>query len=115
MVRLTNPQLADQWRKRFERFDRSDVTVAEFCRREDYPVASFYQWRRKLRQSDDSNAGGFVAVEIDPRRFEVMQDSVIEIELPGGAVVRFPAETPDAVQRKLIAAIVDATTDEVQP
>jgi hypothetical protein len=112
VARFPNPVLADQWRKRFERFDRSDLTVAQFCQREDYCVASFYQWRRKLRQPIDSTAGGFVAVEIDSNRFGKTPDSSIEIELPGGAVMRFPAEAPDALQRKLISAINSATTDE---
>ena len=31
MARLPNPQLAQQWRERLERFDHSELTIAEFC------------------------------------------------------------------------------------
>ena len=37
------------WGKRLDRFDRTDVTVAQFCRQEGVSQAAFYNWRRKLR------------------------------------------------------------------
>jgi hypothetical protein len=37
------------WAKRLDRFDRADVTVAQFCRQEGVSQAAFYYWRRKLR------------------------------------------------------------------
>jgi transposase-like protein len=36
------------WGKRFNRFARADVIVAQFCRQEGVSQAAFYQWRRKL-------------------------------------------------------------------
>jgi transposase-like protein len=37
------------WRERLEEFDRGTVTVSEFCQRLGVCVATFYQWRRRLR------------------------------------------------------------------
>ena len=47
--KVPDPQLAQQWRDRLRRFDHCDLSVAEFCRLEEYSVASFYHWRRGLR------------------------------------------------------------------
>ena len=35
-----------------ERFHRSNLTAVEFCQRERVSTASFYQWRKKLEDSD---------------------------------------------------------------
>ena len=51
MTRLPNPQLALQWRERLDRFDQSELTVAGFCEQEGCSTASFYQWRRRLRDA----------------------------------------------------------------
>ena len=40
-----------EWRKRFERFRRSGLTVARFCEGERVSVPSFYYWRKKFGQT----------------------------------------------------------------
>ena len=40
---------ADQWRKIIEQHQRSGWTVTAFCQRAGVSQASFYGWRRKLR------------------------------------------------------------------
>ena len=40
------------WRERLRRFDSGNLTVAEFCHREGVSNPSFYQWRKRLKQSD---------------------------------------------------------------
>src|SRR3989304_3284226 len=40
--------------KRWERFEASSVTVAEFCRREGVSTAAFYRWRKRLRRQSAS-------------------------------------------------------------
>lgn len=49
MGRSINSALWEQWRARMVRYSESDLTVAEFCWSEDVSQASFYQWRRKLK------------------------------------------------------------------
>ena len=46
MPRTPSPELAREWRDRVCRFEQCGLTVAEFCQREGYSAASFYQWRR---------------------------------------------------------------------
>ncbi|MEX0586557.1 MAG: transposase [Pirellulales bacterium] len=39
------------WQVRLRRYERSGLTVAEFCGREGISTASFYQWRRRLAET----------------------------------------------------------------
>ncbi len=113
MSRVSDPQLADQWRHRLDRFQNSDLTVAQFCKSEGYSVASFYRWRHKLTQQSVSAVGAFVAVEVDPFQNE-QGNGTINIELPGGAIVRLDPAASQDVLRKSVAAVVDATSGEIR-
>jgi len=48
MTRGSRPAKIEQWSERFERFERSGLTVVQFCRQEGVSQPSFYQWRKKL-------------------------------------------------------------------
>lgn len=113
MARLPNSQLAQQWRERLERFDHSGLTIAEFCELEGYSTASFYQWRRKLRSLEIQMAPAFVPVDFDPKDLEGRAQRGVEIDLPGGAIVKVPSGATEAEQRQLIQAVVQATSAEV--
>jgi putative transposase len=45
---------ADAWRALLVRFAQSGLTVQAFCEHEGIGIASFYQWRAKLRGSGDA-------------------------------------------------------------
>ncbi|TWT92263.1 IS66 family insertion sequence element accessory protein TnpA [Neorhodopirellula pilleata] len=108
MNAFPNPELARQWRERIERFDDAGTTIAEFCHAEGYSVASFYQWRRRLRQAACEPAG-FIAVEVPDNQELSVVPANIEIELPGGAIVRLNAHGGVSVFEPLLAAVVAAT------
>lgn len=113
MTRLPNPQRALHWRERLGRFDQSELTVAAFCELEGCSTASFYQWRRRLRAGELSSASAFVPVEFDSGDLGTGAERTIQIDLPGGAVVRIPSGATVSEQRGLIAAVVQATSAEV--
>ncbi|MCA9136518.1 MAG: hypothetical protein KDB00_07160, partial [Planctomycetales bacterium] len=115
VAKTPNPELARQWRDRMERFEHSGLTVAEFCKTEKYSVASFYQWRRKLanKLAGDARTAAFVPVELSPGSLSLPhgQDAIdnnsLQIELPGGALVRVGAHASDDQQRRLIKNVVE--------
>ena len=115
MARLPNPQLALQWRERLERFDHSELTIAEFCDLEGCSTASFYQWRQKVRSGELQTKPAFVAVDLDTSDLAGRAGRGIEIDLPGGAIVKVPVGATRAEQRQLIEAVVQATSDKVAP
>jgi hypothetical protein len=119
MTRLPDPKLADQWRDRLLRFDRSGLSVADFCIDENYSPASFYQWRRRLADSANLAPASFVAAKVislgggeSPLRQSA--ELAIRIELPGGATVCLDADAPGELLRRSIVAVLDATRHEVQ-
>ncbi|RPH77050.1 MAG: hypothetical protein EHM77_08495 [Planctomycetaceae bacterium] len=89
------------WGKRLDRFDRADVTVAQFCRQEGVSQASFYQWRRKLRaqsaasqRNQDPPLPRFLPVSLAttstaPTPPPSTPRSRMTIDLPGGIRIRF--------------------------
>ena len=84
-----------RWTDRLSRFDESGLTVAQFCKQERCSPASFYQWRRKLRDNESAQATGptFVPVKIrDVTEPLMSRQATVSLDLPGG--VRLKIEVP---------------------
>jgi hypothetical protein len=85
------------------------LSVAAFCRRSRIPQASFYAWRRKLR-----DAATFTEVRIVPEA--APSGGALELILPGGRsiVVRpgFDRATLVALVEALERGAVDAAGEE---
>ena len=99
------------WRERLARFDRGDLTVAEFCRREGVSNPSFYQWRKRLQQRGrrarrvEQADPGASTVGL-PGRFlpvNVAGLSEVEMELPNGIKVRVPATNAELLRTAILA------------
>lgn len=104
--------LADQWRDRLERFQRSGQTVAQFCADENYSTGSFYQWRRRINNEQPSAPGSFIPVQINNSLLgQIAPNATVEnsvrIELPGGVVVTLNADVTDELLRRSLAIVVD--------
>ncbi len=117
------PDLAkrEAWRKRLRAYDRGALSVEEFCFRNGVSLASFYQWRRKLRdatgRSSFASSGrdpatrlsappsGFLPVEITGLS---PASACIEVLLPGGPRLRIPCHETQAI-RTVIAALSAAS------
>lgn len=121
MVRTADVGKRMTWRKRLRRFDKWTGAVAQFCAEERVSVASFYQWRRKLKnnrvgkpdspraQDGDSrrDAGGRGgrkppvknAIRTDAKfvPVQVVGSAVVEVFLTGGPRLSIPADATDAL------------------
>jgi hypothetical protein len=104
MARRSDAGADAEWRKRFERFRRSGLTVARFCDGERVSVASFYYWRKKLgqkasRRRTGSGPGVFRRVAVVPVPPAMAPaSSRILIQLPCGTRIEVDAEHLDAVR-----------------
>jgi hypothetical protein len=92
-----------RWREIVRRQSRSGLSVAAFCRRSRIPPASFYFWRRKLRE-----AATFTEVRVTSEhnltRGELPAHGALELVLPGGrSIVVRPG-----FDRATLLALVDA-------
>lgn len=90
---------ADQWAAWIAEQQASELTVVEFCEWIGVSPNSFYRWRRKLAakgrpMTSKGHAAEGLSVSRSPELvpLTVLASSVVEIELPCGAVVRVPNE-----------------------
>src|SRR5438094_7513690 len=99
--RRRNSDREGYWRQTILEQQSSGQCIAEFCRRHDVNPASFYAWRRTLAERDPTAAPtGPTFVPL-----QVMLDSVIEVVLPTGVIVRVPAGSDPAAVARLVAAL----------
>lgn len=108
------------WRDVVERQERSGWSVVDFCRREGVSTASFYNWRRRLREADGgSRKGGrrsrtaFVPVSVQAGTPEVRGDgfgaACIEIVLSGEVTVRVSDGASRETLSDVLAAVREAS------
>ena len=96
MSRRPEPSKRQEWGARFQRFERSSQTIADFCRAEGVSQPSFYYWKRRLpggscrrprvkrRQRSALPVNpGFRSVVITPPADPVR----VKVRLPNGAVI----------------------------
>lgn len=95
-----DPLAVQRWVERLERFAARDQTVAAFCAAEGVSLSNFYLWRRRLTRPDPVQAASGPSVV--PLRVTPAPANPIELTLPSGGVLQFPAD----VRPELIAAVL---------
>jgi hypothetical protein len=106
MSRERNAGLWDTWRKRLHQFDRCQLTLSEFCRREGVTVGAFYTWRRKLRPKPvrvQPTQPTFVPLRPAAPANRSSTACEVRLQLPNGTRVRL-AQPDESSLRALIAA-----------
>ncbi|MCI0404174.1 MAG: hypothetical protein L0212_11750 [Acidobacteria bacterium] len=88
---------AEMWGERLRRYERSGLTVAEFCQREGVSAPSFYQWRRRLCEM---SVGPRAKRAAGPQRRETAA-AFQQVMLAGGGVVTI--QWPNGVRMELPA------------
>ena len=114
MVRQSNPNTEQRWKKLLAKLQQSGLTVAEFCRQENVSPASIYQWKKRLgmgslRANRRSAAAPTAKPSPAPTRFveiAVHRSSRIEMELASGVKIYIAADQLDA-----LAAAIRACQD----
>ncbi|MDB5308524.1 MAG: hypothetical protein JWO38_2726 [Gemmataceae bacterium] len=81
-----------RWVERLERFAAGNQTVVAFCAAEGVSESNFYLWRRRLAQlpAPASNQPKVVPIRVAPVPASA---TLIELALPSGPILRFPADT----------------------
>jgi len=97
---------AEQWRRIFAEHQSSGLAVAAYCRRSRVPQASFYLWRRKLR-----DAAHFAEVRVGPEPAAVGDHGALELVLPGGRRVVVQAGFDEQTLLRLLDTLEHGTAD----
>jgi transposase len=95
-----DPAATRRWVGRLERFAARGQTVAAFCAAEGVSQSNFYLWRRRLAQALPGPAS--VGPMVVPLHITPAPASAVELALPSGGVLRFPADA----RPELIAAVL---------
>jgi hypothetical protein len=86
------------WIKRFHKFQKSKLSVAQFCQSAGCSIPSFYQWRRKIASP---SVDGLTRQSSPFLQLETTSSPAIRLELPSGVVIVIPVEAIDALPRVL--------------
>ena len=96
-----SPERERFWREAVAGHEKSGLSVRAFCVERELSEPSFYAWRRELAQrgrAPRTPAPAFVPVQ-------VVADSLVEVVLPSGVVVRVPPATDATTVARLVAAL----------
>ncbi len=118
MVRQSNPNTEQRWKKLLAELQQSGLTVAEFCRQENVSAASIYQWKRRLGMGSlRANRRAVPARTAKPSttlapfvEIAVPRSRRIEMELASGVKIYIPADQLDALTAA-IRACQDVQTE----
>ncbi len=103
MARLPDPAASQRWSRLIQLHERSDLTVADFCDLHEVSTASFYAWRRKMRNQLDQQ-GEFLAVQVNqsPQRL-----GLTKIRFPCGTLIEI-----DSHDSQSLLLVVDRLSPE---
>ena len=97
MARSSDPRRLLDWQRRMARFQKTQRSVATFCREEGVSAASFYQWRKKLaRRKPETEGAADAASRFAPVR--LVASAGVCVQLPGGTQLNIPTSDPQALQ-----------------
>lgn len=97
------------WQQRLRRYQRSGLTVVEFCNSEGVSVPSFYQWRKRLAPAPPRKAQtpAFQQLTLGA------PSAVVAIELPSGVRVEVPVQHVQLV-RTVMADLLQAEAGRIR-
>lgn len=95
------------WRKRLRRYERSSLSVKEFCAREGISLPSLYQWKKRLADSEDTRGVG-PRPQFQP--VQVVADSSVTVEFGDLVSLRIPSSQV-ALVRAVVAELADAAKE----
>lgn len=97
MSRLPDPFVRQRWINLINAFERSDDTVQQFCDDHDVSPASFYQWKRRLRDETAENSSGFVQLMATRSTAAVDDLKASIVRMPGGIEIEIDPNNHDAL------------------
>jgi hypothetical protein len=83
------------WKRRIAQFQKSHLTIAQFCKSIDCSTPTFHQWRRRIEQDSKSS---FLQIETADSS---VNDRAIEIKLPNGIAIFVPLQAIDSLPQIL--------------
>ena len=90
------------WRDRVAAFERSGLSVKQFCEQQQITEQSFYVWRKRLRNQPPMR---FALVETGVEHPQAPAESGLELVLTTGERLRIGASVDPTTLRKVLEAL----------
>lgn len=115
----SSSEKVSEWTRRLRRYEKSEQTVARFCRDEGVSQGSFYLWKKKLRDllpggcKDESPSGHssaqFRPVHVAPSLTQTSQQQTI-VRLGDDIRIELGSDLAvvESVVRQLLATVADS-------
>ena len=68
------------WRLVIEEFESSDKSIKEQCEENDIAMGQYYNWRRKVRESEQEESAEFVELDCSDTPDEIFDEVGIYLE-----------------------------------
>ena len=95
MATIRDQRKCTEWQKRMTRYQRSGLSIAEFCKSEEVPVHRFYYWAKRCAAARKASATAKGKIEkVDPDS----ANPVVRFELNRNFVVSVPVNCLDTVR-----------------
>jgi transposase len=106
-TRRRDPKREQFWRATVAAYQTSGLSVRAFCGARKVPEASFYSWRRTLRERDRQRPVALSQAVRQPTLvpLRVVPSAVVDIVLPTGLIVRVPAGAEVSTVAALVTAL----------
>ena len=82
MEKTKQDEKLEFWRLVVEEFENSEKSIKEQCEENDIALGQYYNWRKKVRESEQEESAGFV--ELDSPRIEDSKAAEVGIYLEYG-------------------------------
>lgn len=93
---------ADLWRERMAEYDRSGISVKEFCKERGFSAWSFYCWRKRLREAGPVR---FALIDRGAVRHASAVETQMELVLATGERLRIGSRVEAATLRTVLEAL----------
>ena len=105
------------WREQVTSWQRSGLSIRQYCRQHQLNEPNFYAWRRELARRDE--VGGISSKSVQrpkplsvtwmPLTVDPSTVPVVEVQLPTGAILRVPAGVESVTLERILTALHQAT------
>lgn len=87
---------AETWGLLLSAYEKSDLSVKDFCASQGISAASYYRWQKRLNSDKETDN-----ILFSPISIQTKTSGSIVVELPGGVVLRFSDLPPVEYLRSL--------------
>lgn len=102
MGRRRRDELRRAWQGLIGEQRRSRLSVAEFCREHEVSPQTFYNWRRRLANSDDQQPHDVSFVPVTMPVAASASDSSFVLQLPNGVHITVPSRFDETSLARLL-------------